>query len=226
MLDSIQSFFKGSFYYQLPSFEVAVFSLLLGFVLSTAVAFTYKLTFRGAIFPNHFFQAMILSSLVTGMIMMAVGSNFAVGFGIIGAVSVIRFRTMISDPRNIIFMFVSISIGIATGVKGYAVAVAGTVLFCTISALLYWSRFGSIHFRYKVMVNANQESTAAHDFIFDFCKSVSHMSSRQTDSGVRLEYLVEVNTEEERMELFNRLTKIEGVKNVRMETISRGEEQL
>jgi hypothetical protein len=82
MLD--QLFGEASGYYDYSSFEPAVFSLLLSFVLITTIAPTYKITLNAKILPNHFFKAIILSSIVTSMIMMAVGNNTAVGFGIIG----------------------------------------------------------------------------------------------------------------------------------------------
>ena len=134
-------FQEGNQYYDYPSFEVALYSLLLALVLSTALAYTYKLTYAGDHFSKNLFQAMILSSLVTSMIMMAVGNNLAVGFGIIGAVAIIRFRMNIQNPRNIIFIFGALSVGIATGVYGYAVAVAGTSIFCATAILLNFSSY-------------------------------------------------------------------------------------
>ncbi|MFY0600593.1 MAG: DUF4956 domain-containing protein [Cyclobacteriaceae bacterium] len=134
-------FLEGNKYYDYPSFEVAIYSLLLALVLSATMAFTYKFTYAGDHFSKSLFQAMILSSLVTGMIMMAVGNNLAVGFGIIGAVAIIRFRTNIQNPRNIIFMFGALSVGITTGVYGYAVAVAGTGLFCVTAFVLNFSDY-------------------------------------------------------------------------------------
>lgn len=226
MLETAKEFLSGSVYYDLPSFEVALFSLLLGFVLSSAIALTYRVTFRGKVFPNHFFQAMILSSLVTGMIMMAVGNNFAVGFGIIGAVAVIRFRTVISDPRNIIFMFAAISIGIATGVKGYPIAVAGTALFCLISLLLYWSPFGSIQNRYRVVVRGSGDSNVKQ-LLDEHCDKTSYKSSRSTsEKQVRLEVLVELSSEEARKELFSKLKALEGVEEFRIESLATSEDQL
>ena len=227
MIDTIQNFLSGSFYYDMPSFEVAIFSLLLGFVLSTTVAFTYRLTFRGKIFPNHFFQAMVLSSIVTGMIMMAVGSNFAVGFGIIGAVAIIRFRTLISDPRNIIFMFAAISIGIATGVKGYPIAVAGTLLFCLVCFLLFWSPFGTIHFRYKVSMISKANETNPIQTLRNNSKSTSHLSTRKVADGFeRNDFLIELDSEEEKSILFRELAEMEVVKEVRFDALSTSENQL
>lgn len=126
-------------FYEFPSFKVAIFSLLLAFVLSTVIAFTYKFTYRGISYSGNFFQAMVLSSSATSMVIMAVGNNIAVGFGIIGAIAIIRFRTRVNEPRNIIFIFASLGVGIATGVYGYSIAIAGTLIFCGVAVMLYFS---------------------------------------------------------------------------------------
>jgi ABC-type spermidine/putrescine transport system permease subunit II len=75
MLDNLldQSF------YEFPSFKVALFSLLLAFVLSSVIAFTYKWTYRGISYSGNFFQAMVLSSIATATVIMAVGNNVCGG---------------------------------------------------------------------------------------------------------------------------------------------------
>lgn len=138
----LDRFLEGLNYYDFPSFQMALYSLLLAFVLSTVIAFVYRFTFKESNFSDQFFQAMVLSSMVSAMVMMAVGDNLAAGFGIIGAVAIIRFRTEIKNPRNIIFIFFSLSIGIAAGVYGYAIAIAGTIIFSIVALLLHYSPFG------------------------------------------------------------------------------------
>lgn len=138
----LDQYLSSNGYFEFPSFSVAIFTILLAQVLSTIVALTYRFTYQGDNFPNKFFQAIVMSSTVSAMVMMAVGDNLAVGFGVLGAVSIIRFRTLIRSPRNIIFIFMSLSIGIATGVFGYAIAISGTFLFCVAFTLLYYSPFG------------------------------------------------------------------------------------
>ena len=86
-------------FYEFPSFEVALFSILLSFVLSSAISFTYHLTNQGTLSRN-FVQAMMLSSIVTCMVIMAVGNNIAAGFGIMGAIAIVRFRLRVENPRK------------------------------------------------------------------------------------------------------------------------------
>lgn len=213
-------FFEGSGYYEFPSFEVAIFSLLLAFVLSSLIAFTYRLTYKGNAFPNHLFQAIILSSIVTSMIMMAIDNNFAVGFGIIGAVAIIRFRTLISDPRNIIFMFAGISIGIATGVYGYSIAVSGTVIFCLIAFLLHYSPYGKAgETDYEVAIEFSEtEFKGDLDQLLEpYCYYTNLEVQRKTELAIRRRYTIKLRKNVNEDELFQNLKAVEGILTVRIE---------
>ena len=223
MLD--QLFEEGSGYYEYPSFKVAIFSLLLAFVLSTIIALTYKFTFKGKILPNHFFQAIVLSSIVTSMIMMAVGNNFAVGFGIIGAVAIIRFRTLIRDPRNIIFMFAGISVGIAAGVYGYSIAIAGTIVYCIVAILLSISSYGQPpEADYDVAINFSRAKFSGdiNELLVPFCKTFTLESQRKAKSSIQMMYIVRLKEDFTYEDLFTNLSSVEGISRVR---VSKNEER-
>ncbi len=215
----LEDLFGRSQYVDFPSFEVAVFSLLLAFVLSTVIALTYRWTYEGHRFPRHFFQAMVLSSTVTSMVIMAVGNNIAAGFGILGAVAIIRFRTLVRDPRNIIFIFASLSIGIATGVYGYAIALAGTLIFCSVAILLHYSPFGlSNTTYYDVVFNVGDEN-GKNNFM-SFLKNYgagARVLRIRTAQETNLRYAVRIalpgNVDVE--EFFLGLMKVEGVAGLR-----------
>lgn len=218
-------FDSGSGYYEYPSFEVAIFSLLLSFVLSSCIALTYKLTFKGKILPNHFFQAIILSSLVTSMIMMSIGNNFAVGFGIIGAVAIIRFRTLIRDPRNIIFMFAGISVGIATGVYGYSIAIAGTAIYCIVAILLSFSPYGRPPANdYDVNIEYPKEGFSGdiNKLLEPYCKSFTLESKRANKTSYQLDYIVRLKENQSYDTFFGQLSSIEGLSRVK---VSKNEER-
>jgi uncharacterized membrane protein YhiD involved in acid resistance len=216
----LEGFFSGSGFYEFPSFEVAVFSLLLAFILSTVISVTYKLTYKGDVFPNHLFQAIILGAIVTCMIMMAVGDNFAVGFGIIGAVAIIRFRTLISDPRNIIFMFSGISIGIATGVYGYSIAIAGSIIFSLVAFLLSYSKYGKFP-ESEYEITADIDNNCPPDFLDkqleNYCVRTNLIMQRNSEEFMRKRYTVKLKKDITTENVFSGIIKIEGVKNIRIE---------
>lgn len=207
-------------FYEFPSFKVAIFSLLLAFVLSTIIAFTYKLTYRGISFSGNFFQAMVLASTSTSMVIMAVGNNIAVGFGIIGAIAIIRFRTKIDDPRNIMFIFTSLSVGIATGVYGYSIAIAGTMIFCSIAFMLYFSPHGrSSLYMYSLTFNLQHEEgiDAITDFLNVWCESYFLMSigdGKMEDE--RYEYQISLKQNVDHKDLYRNFNMLEGIYNVKL----------
>ncbi|MBK8921930.1 MAG: DUF4956 domain-containing protein [Saprospirales bacterium] len=95
------------------------FSVLLAFLLSSLIVFTYEKTSQEVVPPHHFIQSMILMAMVTATIMQSIGDSLARGFGIFGALAILRFRTNLISTRNISFIFASMAVGIACGVSGF-----------------------------------------------------------------------------------------------------------
>ncbi|VXD12019.1 DUF4956 domain-containing protein [Marinoscillum sp. 108] len=213
-------FLEGNQYYDYPSFEVAIFSLLLALVLSTSIAYIYRFTNGDEFYSKSFFQAMVLSALVTSMIMMAVGNNLAVGFGIIGAVAIIRFRTNIQNPRNVIFIFAALSVGIASGVHGYAVAIAGTIIFCITAILLYWSPAGGkMSHKFEVICQSSDHELIQEvkAYLIARSKSFDELELRKrTELNNRYEYLIFLEDESHILEIFEYLQSLEGISDVRI----------
>ncbi|MBN1350113.1 DUF4956 domain-containing protein [candidate division KSB1 bacterium] len=86
---------------------------------------------------------MILGSIVSCLLMIAIGDNIARGIGIVGSLAIIRFRTNLRDPRDLVFLFASLGVGVAAGVQSYVTAIIGAVIFCLVVVVLYISPFGT-----------------------------------------------------------------------------------
>jgi hypothetical protein len=108
------------------SIVLIAFSVLLSFLLSSLIVFTYEKASRDVATPDHFLQSLILMSLVTTTIMQSIGDSPARGFGIFGALAILRFGTQLFSPRNISFIFAAMAAGIACGVYSFINAVIGT----------------------------------------------------------------------------------------------------
>lgn len=140
------------------SVKIIAVSFILAFILSVTLVIVYQITTPSAKQNRQFLQALILLSLVSAMIMMAIGDNIARGLGILGALSIIRFRTNIRNPRNITFTFASLAAGLACGIHGFTVAILGTALFGVVTLFLRFSWFGGVReleglFRIEVIHN-------------------------------------------------------------------------
>ena len=126
-----------------PGLQLALFTAIFSVVLGVLLAYTYEKTSRDVNKPNHFLQAIVLVTIVASMIIQAIGDSVARGLGMLGALSIIRFRTTVRDPRNIVFMFSAIAIGIACGVFGFVFALVGTIVFSMTAFALYYSSFSN-----------------------------------------------------------------------------------
>ncbi|MFZ1281096.1 MAG: DUF4956 domain-containing protein [Ignavibacteriaceae bacterium] len=111
-------------------FENLVVALICGVIISIF----YRLTYRGPGISFSFINSLIILALITSVVIMVIGNNLARAFGLVGAMSIIRFRTAIKETQDIIFIFFSLAIGMASGVGLHALALSSTIF---IGALLF-----------------------------------------------------------------------------------------
>jgi uncharacterized membrane protein YhiD involved in acid resistance len=205
-----------------PTIISILYTVLLSFLLSSLVAVTYEKTFRGLSYSRNFIQAMILSSIVAGMVMQAIGDNPVRGLGILGALAIIRFRTVFKDPRDIIFMFAAVASGISCGVFGYGIAIIGTLSFCLAAIALYYSPFGQSRY-FDGMLRFNLESngesrTAIESHMQKYCKNFALITLREMAQGERLDYAYHVKLRNTlaKEEFVDALRKVPTIKDVNL----------
>ncbi len=174
------------------SAEQILLAFLVAFVLSSLLATIYRWTFQGFSYSRAFVHTMVLGSLIVCMLIMAIGNNLARGLGILGTLAVIRFRTPIRDPRDMIFLFSSFVVGIACGANTFDVAIIGTAFFSLAAVLLHWSPFASRR-SYDGLLRFM--APAEHDFEQEFRRLMHHCCSsyflvavRESVQGDDLEY--------------------------------------
>jgi uncharacterized membrane protein YhiD involved in acid resistance len=114
-------------------------AILLSFILSLVIANIYNQTYRGTNYSQSYIQTLVIMSVVTAVIMIIIGSNIARAFSLVGALSIIRFRSPIKDTRDLAFIFLTMAIGMACGTKFYDVAIVMT--FCMAGIIFFLSTF-------------------------------------------------------------------------------------
>ncbi len=100
-----------------------VIALLVALVAGLIIAAVYKATYRGVLYSPSFTLTLILLCLVTTPVVMAIGSNVALSMGMVGALSIVRFRTAVKDPLDTAYMFWAITMGILVGSNAYVIAI-------------------------------------------------------------------------------------------------------
>jgi len=124
------------------TFKAALFALIAAFLLGQAVAAVYVWTYRGMSYTRSYVHAIAIGAVVACMIMLATSTNIAAGIGVAGSLSALRLRIALRDPRDMIFIFAGMAVGVACGLHAFAVAVAGTAMYCVAIGALTLVEFG------------------------------------------------------------------------------------
>ena len=122
--------FKSSFLEEIASFSILdmVIALALAFAMGLFINFIYRKTFRGVMFSKTFGVALMALTMITTLVILAVTSNVVLSLGMVGALSIVRFRTAIKEPLDIAFLFWSIAVGIVLGAGLIPLAVFGSIV--------------------------------------------------------------------------------------------------
>ena len=126
----------------LPS-EILI-NLLLAFVLGVAISLIYKKTHKGLSYSQSFMITNIFVAVIVCMVIMIIGNSLARAFALVGALSIIRFRTVVKDTKDTAYIFWSLAAGMAAGTGSYFLAVAGSVIISGIALIVFYTNFGSI----------------------------------------------------------------------------------
>lgn len=122
---------------------IIITNILFVFFLELIIAATYRHTHRTLSYSQSFVFTMILMGLISAVIMMVVTENIVGAFALLGAFSLIRFRTIVKETRDISFVFFSLAVGVAGGTNNYTVALISTLLICGIIVVLNRFNFGT-----------------------------------------------------------------------------------
>ena len=119
-----------------------IIALLMGFLVGLLVAFTYKKCYRGVLYSPNFAMTLIMLTLVTTPVVMCIKSDISLSMGMVGALSIVRFRTAVKEPLDTAYMFWALTMGILLGAELYIHAL---IVVLAISVVLFAMSF--IHFR-------------------------------------------------------------------------------
>lgn len=209
----MQDLFKKSVLDNIP--EVAVdplattIALLIAFALGLWVFVIYKRTYNGVLYSRNFSLSLILLALVSTMIMKTVTSNIALSLGMVGALSIVRFRTAVKDPMDTVYMFWAVAIGITLGGGLYWMAIIGSLI---IGLLLYIMFIAGSKgsYAYLLIVRHDFESTNQVNYALRRLPKGTRLKSK-TVSASGVEVTMEVRLPGDNTNVVNELLKIEGV---------------
>ena len=188
-------------------------ALVMAFIVGMFIMQVYKKTFKGVMYSESFALSLLGLSLISTLIILAVTSNVVLSLGMVGALSIIRFRSAIKEPIDIVYLFWSISVGIVLGAGLIPLAIIGSVLIGVI--LIIFSNKKSVNNPYILVINCEND-TAESDAIRVITRNVGkHVVKSKTVSPVNgIEMTVEIGLNRSSTEFVNEISELNGVSNV------------
>ena len=197
-----------------------LFNMGLAFVLGLAIAIVYRKTHKSFNYSFSFVNTLVLLPMITAIVMMVIGNSLARAFGLVGAMSIIRFRTVVKDTRDIAFVFLALATGMAAGTGYHLIAAVGSLFVLLIIVLLHVGNFGSIRSRELLLrfsISPDVSGRMPHDQAFrQYLKksTLLNIQTRQEGKILELSYFVRLRTPDHAQELIRVLGAIKGIEGV------------
>lgn len=206
--------FKSNFLDNVTSVSVPdmLLGMLFACILSLFIFVIYKKTCTGIMYSSSFGLTLVGLSLVTTLVIMAVTSNVVLSLGMVGALSIVRFRTAIKEPMEIIFLFWSLAVGIVIGAGFYPLATVGSVVIGVI--LLILANRKTYEMPYILVVSCQNDTAAKAALSYVAESTQKNIIKTKTVMVGNIELTVEVRLKENDTLFMDELMKINGISNV------------
>lgn len=210
---SFSDIFKSSFLENITGVSLLDMgiALILAFAVGLFIFFVYKKTYQGVMYSSGFGVTLVALTMITTVVILAVTSNVVLSLGMVGALSIVRFRTAIKEPLDIAFLFWSIAVGIVLAAGLIPLALVGS-LFIGLVLILFVNRKSHLNpFIVVLSVNDKQSEKAAREFLEKTCKKCVIKSKTAAKGAIELN--VEVRLKMDDTDFINALSEMEGVQS-------------
>jgi uncharacterized membrane protein YhiD involved in acid resistance len=209
-------------------FEVSVtpqemiLNLFVALIAGIIISIFYRKSYSGPGYQASFVNSLILLVIITAIVIMVIGNNLARAFGLVGAMSIIRFRTAVKETQDIMYIFFSLAIGMAVGVSLYGLALFGSVFIGIITYILSKSKFSTpvksdllLQFTYDSSVSKPENYS---ELISRYCRKDKLINAKAVGSEdlIELSYYVSFKNKEKTTEFVKTLRKMDGISNVNL----------
>lgn len=203
--------FKSSFLENISAVSLLdmMLALILAFCLGMFIFLVYKKTYQGVMYSSSFGVTLIALTMITTLVILAVTSNVVLSLGMVGALSIVRFRTAIKEPLDIAFLFWSIAVGIVLAAGMIPLAVIGSVIIGII-LLVFVNR--KSHFNPYIVViqcDGHDSETAAKGYL-DQMTQRCIVKSKSAQKG-SLELTLEIRLKNDNTDFINTISEMDGV---------------
>ena len=208
---TFQDIFKSNFLENITS--VSIFDMLLAMILAFGIGMliflVYKKTFSGVMYSSSFGVTLVALTMITTLVILAVTSNVVLSLGMVGALSIVRFRAAIKEPLDIAFLFWSIAVGIVLAAGLIPLAVTGSVLI-SIFLLLFVNRKSHLN-PYIVVINCTDHDSEVHAVAYLTEQVNRFVIKSKTARQGSIELNAEIRMKDNNTDFINTLADMEGI---------------
>jgi len=198
----------------LTSFDI-LFSLIVSFLCGLFISWVYRMTFQGVIYQKSFNISIIIVSVITSSIVMAISGNLMLALGMVGALSIVRFRAAIKEPLDIVFLFWAITVGVANGVAFFKLSIL-TTLFVAL-AIYFLMKIDFKISTYMLILSMKKDISSEKviaKILKEKTKSFAIRTKNINDNHIELIYEIKLNKNDS--SIVEDISKIKLVKDVSM----------
>jgi len=201
------------------SYQEMVINIVLATALGLVLALVYRHTHKGLSYSQSFTQTILFVSVIVAIVMMVIGSSLAKAFALVGALSIIRFRTVVKDTRDTSFVFGSLAIGMAAGTSNYFLALSASLFISLVALVSYKLNFGALYkseFILRFTFDQSHDSTAYLEVIKENGKrsNLLHIEPAADRKTLRLTYDITLKEDSTAEKLSSTLGHVEGISEV------------
>ncbi|MDY3279818.1 MAG: DUF4956 domain-containing protein [Eubacteriales bacterium] len=210
-MTSFSDIFKTSFLENITSVSMTdmVIALLLSFGLGLFIFFVYKKTYAGVMYSASFGGTLVALTMITSMVILAVTSNVVLSLGMVGALSIVRFRTAIKEPMDIAFLFWAIAGGIVLAAGMIPLAIFGSVVIGVVMLLFMNRKAKDNPFIAVISCQDHASELRAIDFLGQHVKKMDIKSKTAQAGNIELNY--EIRLRDANTDFVTALSQLEGV---------------
>ena len=210
---TFQDIFKSSFLENVAAVSVLdmVLALALAFAVGLFIFFIYKKTYAGVMYSSSFGVTLVALTMITTLVILAVTSNVVLSLGMVGALSIVRFRTAIKEPLDIAFLFWAIAAGIVLAAGRIPLAVFGSVFIGVILLIFANRKDSSNPYIVVLRCNGHDSESAAVGFLTEHTRRCTVKSKTAQKGAVELN--LEVRLQDDNTDFVNALSELPGVES-------------
>lgn len=210
---SFNDIFKSSFLENVTSVSILdmVIALVLAFGLGMFIFLVYKKTYSGVMYSASFGTTLVALTMITTVVILAVTSNIVLSLGMVGALSIVRFRTAIKEPLDIAFLFWSIAVGIVLAAGMIPLAIIGSVIIGIILLVFVNRKSHKNPYIVVLRCNGHDSETKAKSFL-DSKTERSVVKSKTAQKGY-VELNLEIRLKDDNTDFVNELADMDGVQS-------------